>query len=152
MPTLYALCGVATSIGAPMAGLLVDRYGGPTLTHHQGCSIPSTPPYLRASSATHGCGIASISGLPCTVEQRIESILGGEDEARAQGSSNGVHECRGEVSAIPGPLPGTLLWKISPRIVFVIPAAAIPVGIAMLLATLKIDKKPKLPAEELQHC
>lgn len=47
-----------------------------------------------------------------------------------------------QVSGIPGPLLGIFLWKISPRIVFMVPAATIPVGVLILLMILKIDKKP----------
>ncbi|MEM2598716.1 MAG: MFS transporter [Thermoproteota archaeon] len=141
--TLYTFCGVATIIGSLMAGFLVDRFRRSliSLIIRDVLSLPLllafvlAPPPVVAASLAFSALIAQLSiGLNRYLVEKTEQ----EHRSLVQGFMNAVRQ----VSGIPGPLLGIFLWKISPRIVFMVPAATIPVGVLILLMILKIDKKP----------
>ncbi|MBO3832398.1 MAG: MFS transporter [Candidatus Brockarchaeota archaeon] len=147
--TLYTICGVATIIGALMAGFLVDRAGSLLLLIIR--DVLSLPLLLTFALAplpmalTSLAFLAFIEQLSIGLNRYLVEKTKQEHRSLVMGLMNAVKQASG----IPSPLLGILLWKISPRIVFVASAATIPVGITMLLTMLKIDKKLKLPAEEL---
>ncbi|MBO3841520.1 MAG: MFS transporter [Candidatus Brockarchaeota archaeon] len=151
--TLYTICGVATIIGALMAGFLVDRHVGGLLSLiiRDVLSFPLlltfalTPPPMAVASLVF---LAFIEQLRIGLNQYLVEKTEQEHRSLVMGLISAVRQ----VSGIPSPLLGILLWKISPRITYVAIAATMPVGIIMLLMVLKIDKKLKLPAEGLQQC
>jgi len=138
---LYTICGIAVIIGVLLIGIVVDKlrkslillitkdaFAFPLLL-----AFALAPPLMAAASMV---ALAFIEQFSIGVNRYVVEKTESEHRSLVFGLINTVKQ----ITGIPGPLVGILLWKISPRIVFTTPAVTIPVGIIILLMVLRLDK------------
>ncbi|AIU69282.1 hypothetical protein TEU_02395 [Thermococcus eurythermalis] len=129
---LYSAIGFATLVGAFIAGYVVDRIGSlNSLILKDSLSVPLLILFALAPFSGAFLFLAVLAFIEqLNVASNRYVVENTTPEHR--GLILGFKSSLAKLSAVPGPVVGTLLWGIGPGVTFIVPALLTPIGIGLL--------------------
>lgn len=129
---LYSAIGFATLVGAFIAGYVVDRIGSlNSLILKDSLSVPLLILFALAPFSGAFLFLAVLAFIEqLNVASNRYMVENTTPEHR--GLILGFKSSLAKLSAVPGPVVGTLLWGIGPGVTFIVPALLTPIGIGLL--------------------
>ena len=129
---LYSTIGFATLVGAFIAGYVVDRIGG--LNSLILKDSPSVPLLILFALAPFSGAFLFLAVLAFIEQLNVASnrYMVENTTPEHRGLILGFKSSLAKLSAVPGPIVGTLFWGIGPGVTFIVPALLTPIGIGLL--------------------